>query len=243
MEVKIFETKEQMGIYAADIIENVMKSKEYPVLGLATGDTPITTYNELIKRYKNGEISFKNVKTYNLDEYVGLPKNDKNSYYTFMHEHLFDKVDIDSENIHIPDGNPADIEKFCREYDREIDDAGGIDIQFLGIGRNGHIGFNEPSDKFTEGTYKVKLTESTIEANKRFFEKESDVPKYAVTMGIKNIMKAREIILMAYGFNKAEAVKNMIEGPVSPSCPASILQNHPNVHVILDKDASSLLKK
>ncbi len=241
MDIKIFETTQEIGSAAAEIIINKIKENNSAILGLATGSSPIPTYNELIKAFKNGEISFTDVKSFNLDEYCGIPASDRNSYYTFMHENLFNSIDIKEENVRVPDGNPEDVDTFCADYDASIKAAGGIDVQILGIGRNGHIGFNEPSDVFTKGTYKVQLTDSTIEANKRFFDKVEDVPTEAITMGVESILDAKEIILIANGADKAQAIHDMIKGDISPACPASILQKHNNVHIFIDKDAASLL--
>ena len=241
MNVKIFNSASEIAKATAEIIINKIKENDSAILGLATGSSPIPTYQELINAYKNGEISFKNVKSFNLDEYCGIPISDKNSYYAFMHDNLFNHIDINDVNIHVPDGNPTDVESYCMSYDNAIKEAGGVDVQILGIGRNGHIGFNEPADVFTKGTYKVKLTESTIEANKRFFDKVEDVPTEAITMGVESILDAKEIVLIATGKDKAQAIYDMIKGEVSPSCPASILQKHSNVHIFIDTDAASLL--
>lgn len=241
MDVKILSSAQEIGSAAAKIIIDKIKENNAAILGLATGSSPIPTYKELIKAYNAGEISFANVKSFNLDEYCGIPASDPNSYYTFMHENLFNSIDIKEENVRVPDGNPADVEAFCADYDASIKAAGGIDIQILGIGRNGHIGFNEPADEFTTGTYKVKLTDSTIEANKRFFASAEDVPTEAITMGVESILNAKEIILIATGNDKAQAIRDMIKGEISPSCPASILQKHGNVHIFIDADAASLL--
>lgn len=241
MDVKILSSAQEIGSAAAKIIIDKIKENNAAILGLATGSSPIPTYKELIKAYNEGEISFANVKSFNLDEYCGIPASDPNSYYTFMHENLFNSIDIKEENVRVPDGNPADVEAFCADYDASIKAAGGIDIQILGIGRNGHIGFNEPADEFTTGTYKVKLTDSTIEANKRFFASAEDVPTEAITMGVESILNAKEIILIATGNDKAQAIRDMIKGEISPSCPASILQKHGNVHIFIDADAASLL--
>lgn len=241
MDIKIFNTAEEIGNAAAEIIANKIISKPDAILGLATGASPVPTYNKLIADFNEGRISFKDVKTFNLDEYCSIPASDRNSYYTFMHENLFNHVDIKEENVHVPNGNPENAEEYCASYDAAIKNAGGIDIQVLGIGRNGHIGFNEPSDVFTSGTYKVKLTDSTIEANKIYFDREEDVPREAITMGVESIINAKEIILIATGAAKAQAVHDMIKGEISPSCPASILQKHDNVHIFIDKDAAALL--
>ena len=242
MLVKIFKTSEEIAASVAEVFTDEVKSNPHCVLGLATGATPVPTYKQIKSTYDKGGISFKNVKTYNLDEYCNLPKEDKNSYYTFMHEQLFNGLDILEENVHFLDGNAEDCEAECKRYDNEINEAGGIDIQLLGIGNNAHIGFNEPADEFTEGSFKVKLTESTINANKIYFD-ENPMPQYALTMGIGQIMAAKKIILIATGAKKAEAVRNMIEGPVTPTVPASILQKHDDVLIFLDEDAASLLSK
>ncbi len=242
MKVNIFKTAEEIGVAVAKIFTDEVKNNPDCVLGLATGATPIPTYKNIISTYEKGGISFKDVKTYNLDEYCDLPKDDKNSYYTFMHEQLFNGLDILEENVHFLDGNAEDCEKECKRYDDEINNAGGIDIQLLGIGNNAHIGFNEPADEFTTGSFKVKLTDSTIEANKIYFD-ENPMPHYALTMGIKQIMSAKKVILIATGPKKAEAIKNMIEGPVTAQVPASILQEHDDVLIFLDEDAASLLSK
>ncbi len=242
MKINIFKTAEEIGVAVAKIFTDAVKSNPSCVLGLATGATPVPTYQNIIKTFNEGAISFKDVKTYNLDEYCNLPKNDKNSYYTFMHEQLFNSLDILEENVHFLDGNAADTEAECKAYDDEINAAGGIDIQLLGIGNNAHIGFNEPADTFTEGSFKVKLTESTINANKIYFD-ENPMPEYALTMGIKQIVSAKKVILIATGEKKAEAVRNMIEGPVTAQVPASVLQEHNDVLIFLDEAAASLLSK
>ncbi len=241
MDIRIFNNTEEIAQAASEIIINKVKSTPDAILGLATGASPVATYKKLIAAYNNGEVSFKDVKTFNLDEYCSIPATDKNSYYTFMHENLFNFIDVKEENVHVPDGNPENAEEYCASYDASIKEAGGIDIQVLGIGRNGHIGFNEPADEFTAGTYKVQLTESTIEANKIYFESENDVPREAITMGVQSIINAKEIILIAEGDAKAQAIHDMIKGEVSPSCPASILQKHNNVHIFIDKAAAALL--
>ncbi len=240
MDVRIFKTAEEIGVAVAEIFTDTVKNKPDCVLGLATGATPIPTYNNIKATYSKGGISFKDVKTYNLDEYCDLPKNDKNSYYTFMHEQLFNGLDILEENVHFLDGNADDCDAECKRYDDEINSTGGIDIQLLGIGNNAHIGFNEPAESFTNGSFKVKLTESTINANKIYFD-ENPMPGYALTMGIMQIMAAKKIILIATGPKKAEAVRNMIKGDVTPEVPASILQEHNDVIIFLDEEAASLL--
>lgn len=240
MEVRIFNNADEIATACADIFSELLVTKPECVLGLATGASPVKTYNELIKRYQNGEISFKKVKTFNLDEYCDLPRDDKNSYYTFMHENLFNSVDIEEENVNILDGNAPDAEKEAKEFDKKIENAGGIDIQLLGIGTNGHIGFNEPADSFSDGTFKVKLTDSTIKSNSIYFDDDS-MPRYALTMGINSIMKAKKIVLIATGESKADAIKATIDGEVTPQVPASVLKNHPDAILLIDKAAAKLL--
>lgn len=242
MVIKTFKTAEEIGVAVAKIFTDAVAENPSCVLGLATGATPIPTYNNIISTYEKGGLSFKDVKTYNLDEYCNLPKSDKNSYYTFMHEQLFNGLDILEENVHFLDGNAEDSEAECKRYDDEINAAGGIDIQLLGIGNNAHIGFNEPADEFTTGSFKVTLTQSTIDANKIYFD-ENPMPTHALTMGIQQIMSAKKVILIATGPKKAEAIKNMIEGPVTAQVPASILQEHDDVLIFLDEAAASLLSK
>lgn len=240
MKVTVLKTAEEIGVAVAKIFTDEVKANPNCILGLATGASPIPTYNKIIKTHKEEGISFKGVKTYNLDEYCDLPKADKNSYYTFMHEQLFNSLDILEENVHFLDGNATDTDAECKRYDNEINEAGGIDIQLLGIGNNAHIGFNEPADSFTDGSFKVKLTDSTIEANKIYFD-ENPMPHYALTMGVNQIMAAKKIVLIATGPKKAEAIRNMIKGEVTPQVPASILQNHDDVEIFLDEAAASLL--
>ena len=240
MEINIFKSAEEIGAAVARIFVDEVKNNPNCVLGLATGATPIPTYENIKKLHREENVSFKGVKTYNLDEYCDLPKSDKNSYYTFMHEQLFNGLDIAEENVHFLDGNATDCAAECKNYDDKINEAGGIDIQLLGIGNNAHIGFNEPAETFTNGSFKVKLTDSTINANKIYFD-ENQMPRYALTMGVKQIMNAKKIILIATGEKKAEAVKNMIKGPVTPQVPASVLQEHGDVIVFLDEAAASLI--
>lgn len=240
MEINIFKSAEEIGAAVARIFVDEVKNNPNCVLGLATGATPIPTYENIKKLHREENVSFKGVKTYNLDEYCDLPKSDKNSYYTFMHEQLFNGLDIAEENVHFLDGNATDCAAECKNYDDRINEAGGIDIQLLGIGNNAHIGFNEPAETFTNGSFKVKLTDSTINANKIYFD-ENQMPRYALTMGVKQIMNAKKIILIATGEKKAEAIKNMIKGPVTPQVPASVLQQHGDVIVFLDEAAASLI--
>lgn len=239
MEVRIYRNAEEIGEAAGKIICGLVSGKPDCVLGFATGASPVPTYNYLIKQYKEGKISFAGVTTFNLDEYCDLPRDHKNSYYSFMFENLFGSVDINPEKVNFLDGN-ADEKTESERYAAAIEAAGGIDIQILGIGRNGHIAFNEPSDRFTDEAWKVTLTQSTIEANSKYFD-DIPMPHYAMTMGIGSIMKSKKIILIATGSSKAQAVKDMIDGPVTPLCPASVLQQHGDVTVLLDEEAASLL--
>ena len=235
---------EDMSRKAGNIIAAQVVAKPDCVLGLATGSTPIGAYKRLIEGYEAGDLDFSQVKTYNLDEYRGLPGTHDQSYRYFMNVNLFDHVNIDKANTHVPDGLPdglaEDYEAACAEYDAAVAAAGGQDLQLLGIGNNGHIGFNEPGDAFVKGTHCVDLTESTIQANSRLFDSIDDVPRQAYTMGIGTIMAAKMVLVMANGEVKAQAVHDMIYGPITPSCQASILQLHPNVVVVADEAALSL---
>lgn len=240
MEIKVFENAEAIAAAAAEIYKDLIGSKPDAVLGLATGATPVPTYKNLIKMYENGEISFKDVTTFNLDEYCDLDKNDKNSYYTFMHENLFNSVDIKEENVNFLDGNAADYDEESKRYAEAIRAAGGIDLQLLGIGTNGHIAFNEPADKFTDEAFRVTLTQSTINSNQKYFG-DVPMPRYAMTMGIGSIMRSKKILLIATGASKADAVKKLASGEVTPQIPCSILNNHADVIVMVDKAAAELL--
>ncbi len=231
---------EDMSRKAGNIIAAQVVAKPDCVLGLATGSTPIGAYKRLIEGYEAGDLDFSQVKTYNLDEYRGLPGTHDQSYRYFMNVNLFDHVNIDKANTHVPDGLMEDYEAACAEYDAAVAAAGGQDLQLLGIGNNGHIGFNEPGDAFVKGTHCVDLTESTIQANSRLFDSIDDVPRQAFTMGIGTIMAAKMVLVMANGEVKAQAVHDMIYGPITPSCQASILQLHPNVVVVADEAALSL---
>jgi len=241
MDIRIFKNEAEIGQAAGQLFCDFVKENPECVLGLATGATPIPTYNKMIDEYKAGNVSFKNVSTFNLDEYCDLPKEHKNSYYSFMFENLFSKIDINADSVNFLDGNTSDPEAESARYAAAIAAKGGIDIQLLGIGRNGHIAFNEPSDAFTGESFKIALTQSTIDANSIYFD-DIPMPRYAMTMGIGSIMKAKKIVLIATGASKAEAVKGMIEGEVTPQLPASILQQHDDVVIFLDEAAASLLK-
>ena len=232
---------DHMSRQAANIISAQVILKPDCVLGLATGSTPIGTYKQLIEWYKKGDIDFSRVKSVNLDEYVGLTKDHDQSYAYFMRTNLFDHVNIDQANCNIPDGTNPDAEAECARYDAVIDSFGGADLQLLGLGPNGHIGFNEPADAFVKGTNKVALTKATIDANARFFASREDVPRFAYTMGIGSIMKAKRVLLVVNGKNKAQAVKDCFFGPIRPQAPGSILQLHPDFTLIADEEALSLV--
>lgn len=236
MKVIIADDYSALSKEAFQVMKDVLDSKENAVLGLATGSSPEGLYAEMVEDHKKNGTSYKDVVTYNLDEYVGIDRNDPQSYYTFMNDHLFKDIDINPDNTHVPYGDSAEDAK---AYD---DAVKGVDIQLLGIGRNGHIGFNEPGTPFDERTHIVELTESTRDANKRFFDNDiNKVPTKAISQGIGTVMDAEKILLIASGADKADAVRAMIEGPVSVDCPASVLQNHPDCVVILDKEAASKL--
>lgn len=233
---------EDMSAKAANIMAAQITLKPDSVLGLATGSTPEGLYSNLIKKYEAGELDFSKIKTVNLDEYKGLTRDHDQSYYYFMNDKLFNHVNINKANTNVPDGTKEDGEAECARYEALIDSLGGTDIQLLGIGGNGHIGFNEPDEAFIRDTHCVKLTDSTIEANSRFFASKDDVPKYAYTMGIGSIMKSKKILLVASGKGKAQAIYDTVCGPITPCVPASILQLHPDVIIVADEDALSLIK-
>ena len=237
--MKIYKAKDykDMSRKAANIISAQVIMKPNCVLGLATGSTPIGTYDQLVEWYNKGDLDFSEVTTVNLDEYKGLPRTNDQSYYYFMHQHLFDRVNIDPERTNVPNGMEPDAEKECGRYEELIRSLGGVDLQLLGLGHNGHIGFNEPGEAFEKETHCVDLTESTIEANKRFFASADDVPKQAYTMGIKTIMQAKKILRVVNGENKAAIVERAFCGPVTPEVPASILQLHNDVTLVGDEAA------
>ncbi len=231
----------KMSEMAADIIGAQVLLKPDAVIGLATGSTPIGTYEELVRRYEAGRLDFSKIKTVNLDEYRGLTRDNDQSYYYFMHSHLFDHININKNNTKVPDGMEPDALKAGQDYENIIKNYGGIDLQLLGLGNNGHIGFNEPGDEFIDKTHVVDLTESTIEANKRFFASIDDVPKQAYTMGIGSIMRAKRVLMVVNGKGKAEIVKEAFFGPITPKVPASILQLHNDFILIGDVEALSCL--
>ena len=239
--MKIIKAKDydDMSRKAANVISAQVIMKPDCVLGLATGSSPIGTYKQLVEWYEKGDLDFGDVTTVNLDEYRGLPKDNDQSYDYFMHSHFFDFVNINPERTFLPDGMNDDPEKECARYEEVIRATGGVDLQLLGLGHNGHIGFNEPGEVFEKGTHCVDLQPSTIEANKRFLASADDVPKQAYSMGIQTIMMAKKILVVVSGEDKAEAVKNAFFGPVTPKVPGSILQMHPDVTVVADEAALS----
>lgn len=228
-----------MSRKAANIISAQVILKPDCVLGLATGSTPIGAYQQLVEWYEKGDLDFSEVTSVNLDEYKGLPRTNDQSYYYFMHKNLFDHVNINPENTHLPDGMELDAEKECVRYEALIHSLGGVDLQLLGLGHNGHIGFNEPGEAFEKETHCVNLQESTIEANKRFFASADEVPRQAYTMGIKTIMQAKKILIVVSGEDKADIVARAFFGPVTPAVPASILQMHNDVTLVGDEAALS----
>ncbi|MGV4321974.1 glucosamine-6-phosphate deaminase [Bacillus mojavensis] len=244
MKIIVADHYEDLCKLSAVIIKECVQAKKDAVLGLATGSTPVGLYKQLISDYQAGEIDFSKVITFNLDEYAGLSPSHPQSYNKFMHEHLFQHINVQPDHIHIPQGDNPQLEAECKVYEELIRQAGGIDVQILGIGSNGHIGFNEPGSDFEERTRIVRLSESTIQANARFFGGDPVlVPRLAVSMGIKTIMEfSKHIVLLANGEEKADAIQKMAEGPVTPELPASILQQHNHVTVIADPKAAQKLK-
>ena len=239
MQVHLYDTAGQVGQAAAILIAAQLLGKPHSVLGLATGSSPIPTYQELIRLHCAGVLDFSSAVTFNLDEYCRLPVENPCSYHRFMKDELFDHINLRPENTHVPDGNAPDLAMECARYDQAIAGAGGIDLHLLGIGRNGHIGFNEPSDQFVYGCHVVKLTQSTLEANRRFFDSEDDVPREAVSLGVGSIMNARRVLLIATGADKAGAVRKAIREDIDPATQASILRTHPNAIFLLDRAAAA----
>lgn len=242
MEVVIEKNYESMSRQAAKLVVQLLNTKPNAVLGLATGSTPLALYKELIRLHKEEGLDFSQVTTFNLDEYVGLPPSHNQSYHYFMHENLFKHINISPRNIHIPSGSTHNYEAFCQWYENRIKECGGIDLQVLGIGSDGHIAFNEPGSSLASRTRLKTLAKQTIDDNARFFAKREDVPIYAITMGVGTILEARSLLLLANGKGKADAVAAMIEGPVSGMCTASALQLHPRATVFLDPEAAGKLK-
>lgn len=243
MKVIVEKNYDEMSKKASEIIALEIKNNPHAILGLATGSTPMGTYKELIRMHKEENLDFSKIKTFNLDEYVGLDGDHPNSYRYFMDEELFNHVNIAKENTNVPDGKTKDLLSFCKDYDKRIEEAGGVDLQLLGIGSNGHIAFNEPADELSANTSIVKLTEETIKANARFFNSADEVPKEAISMGIGSILKAKKILLLASGKSKAEAIKKLLNSDkVSTRLPASFLHLHSDVTIIVDEDAYSLMR-
>jgi len=244
LEVIIKATYEEMSKEAAEIIRDAIQKKPNLVLGLATGSTPIGTYKELIRMHKEEGLDFSKVVTFNLDEYVGLPPSHEQSYNYFMSANLFNYINVDKKNIHIPNGITPDLESHCEWYEEQIRNAGGIDVQIMGIGSDGHIAFNEPGASLASRTHIEALAESTIRDNARFFDgKMEDVPKFAITMGVATITDARHCILLANKKSKADAVAKCVEGPITSQITSSALQMHPKAAIIIDEDAASKLKR
>ena len=242
MQIIIKESYEAMSRAAAEVVAHTLNAKPNAVLGLATGSTPLALYKELIRLHREQGLDFSQVTTFNLDEYVGLPKEHEQSYHYFMYENLFKHINIPMQHTHVPMGTTDNHQAFCKWYEQRIIECGGIDLQILGIGTDGHIAFNEPSSSLGSRTRIKTLAEQTIEDNSRFFEKASDVPIYAITMGVGTILAAKKIILVANGEKKAPAVAAAIEGPVTTMCPASALQMHQNAIFFLDPPAAQGLK-
>jgi len=241
MRIITVENYDEMSKKAATMVASQIILKPNSVLGLATGGTPQGMYEELIKMYNDRQIEFSETKTFNLDEYYRLNRENNQSYYYYMMINFFNHININKENINVPNGMAQNIEEECADYERRISEVGGIDIQVLGIGINGHIGFNEPNVSFEAQTHLVNLEEKTIEVNSRYFQSIEEVPTKALSMGIKTIMHSKKIVLLASGIAKAEAVAKAINGPISPEVPASILQLHEDVTIIVDREAGSRL--
>lgn len=235
------ENEQQFNETGAGIIASLLQTNPRAKLGLATGGTPVGVYKHLIELHKQGVVSFKEARSYNLDEYIGLQEDHPESYRRFMNEKLFNHVDIDLNNTHVPSGVSGDGHKAAEQYTELLEQAGQIDLQLLGLGHNGHIGFNEPAEELKATTHVVELDEVTRKANARYFSSIDEVPTHAITMGIGSILKAKQILLMAKGADKAEIVAKALKGPITTQCPASLLQLHPNVVVIVDQDAGRLL--
>ncbi|AZN40240.1 glucosamine-6-phosphate deaminase [Paenibacillus albus] len=240
MQVKTFDNTTELDTFAAQLFAEKLKDKPNATLGLATGSTPVGIYGKIIEMYKNGSISFKDATTFNLDEYVGLAPEHEQSYAHFMKEQLFNHIDLPLQNAHLPKGIGADLKSECTSYDQMLAEQ-PIDIQLLGLGLNGHIGFNEPDQELQGGTHVVELEESTREANARFFDKLEEVPTQAITMGVGSILKADSILLVVKGADKAGIVKQALQGPITTEVPASLLQTHKNVIVLVDREAGRLL--
>lgn len=242
MEVYIKDTYEELSESAALLVAQTLQFKQDAVLGLATGSTPLGVYRELIRMHEEDGLDFSQVTTFNLDEYLGLPDSHPQSYHYFMQENLFRYINVRRERTHVPSGVAENVGAYCQRYEQQIRDAGGIDLQILGIGSDGHIAFNEPGSPLDSRTRVEQLTQQTIQDNSRFFDRTEDVPTQAITMGVGTILEARNIVLLATGASKADAVAAAIEGPISSNCTASALQTHPSTTILLDRDAASKLK-
>ncbi|WP_276355509.1 glucosamine-6-phosphate deaminase [Cohnella caldifontis] len=241
MNVWVYDSDDKLNEAGAGIISGIVQTNPRAVLGLATGGTPVGIYKQLVGDFERGMFSFRGVTTFNLDEYVGLPENHPESYRAYMNEHLFRHIDLPSGQAHIPDGNAPDLEAECRRYDERIEDAGQLDLQLLGLGHNGHIGFNEPAHALIKGTHVVDLAEETRKANARFFPSLDEVPRQALTMGVGTILKSKTILLVVKGADKADIVRRALQGPITTDCPASLLQTHPHLVVLLDRAAAEKL--
>jgi glucosamine-6-phosphate deaminase len=243
MEIIIQANPQTGAAVAARMVAKLIREKPNAVLGLATGSTPLGLYRELVRLHKEDGLDFSAVTTFNLDEYIGLSPDHPESYHRFMFENLFDHINVARENIHIPDGMTSDVAACCKAYEQAIQDAGGIDLQVLGIGTDGHVGFNEPSSSLASRTRIKTLTQQTLSDNARFFDDPAQQPHHVLTMGIGTIMESRQVVMLAFGENKAEAIAKSLEGPVCAMMPASVLQFHERAHVILDDASSAGLKK
>lgn len=240
MNILTFRSAAELNEAGAGIITGLVQTNPRAVLGLATGGTPVGIYEEIVGLHRKGMVSFKSATTFNLDEYVGIPEDHPESYHAYMKKHLFDYVDLARERTHIPNGNATNLEQECARYNQLLEDAKQIDLQLLGLGHNGHIGFNEPDHALVSGTHIVKLREETREANARFFDSIDEVPTHALTMGVGTILKAKMVLLVVRGADKAEIVHKALTGPITTECPASLLQTHPHVVVLLDHESGRL---
>lgn len=243
MRVVVKETAREAALYVAEKIISFVNDSSDPVLGFATGRTQLPIYEALVSAYKSGRVSFKNIRSFNLDEYVGEPQTSPYSYATYMHENFFDPVDMDRSRIHLLDGTAQDLQAEAERYENEIKDSGGIGLQIVSIGRNGHIGFNEPGSSLTSRTRVIRLSDDTRAANRAFFPADREPPNFAITMGIGTILDADMIIMIATGKHKARAIRDFVEGPVTASCPSSALQGHPATLVVLDSEAAEFLQR
>jgi len=243
MQIIVKENYDRMSKLAAEMIADLVRKKPRCVLGLATGSTPLGTYRELIRMHHEEELDFSQVATFNLDEYIGLPPTHEQSYMYFMCRNFFDHINIHPANVHVPSGITEEVPSYCEWYEKEIKEVGGIDLQLLGIGANGHIGFNEPGSSLGSRTRLKMLDEKTVKDNARFFSRLEDVPHFAITMGIATITETRQLLMQANGENKAGAIARSVEGPITAMCPASIVQMHPQVTIIVDRAAAKKLTR